>query len=1506
MPKLARLRFVSIGHPNARMQDLTLNMSDLSGMPSDSTIWLRNGGGKSSILSLFFALLRPNRRDFLGSKADAKQRRLENYILPNDRSAVAAEWVTDEQFLGEETAGGQIPRLLTGVFYEYASGARDSLRRLFFCVRVSDDVPETQLATIPIDAVTADGNRVRRTLMSFKQTWHALRDSHPGLQFFCTENQTEWSEKLQSAGLDPGLFGYQLIMNSREGGADELFRFGSPDDFIDFLLELTVEPSRADGIAENLETFRKQLRRRKHEFIPDLTLSTGLAERLAPLAELRDRRIRTSQEAARIVELHRQIQTSISKNTQKFLDEEKNLAAEIKDLREKYRAAEDVMAQNRGIAAAVSMKLARRALDLAQSQADELSDAVEKARRDQILWQAVYPYKDYVLALKDAQACKDMLSGENDKREPLMEKLAAVAADYVAAMKHQIGTLGNDRNKIRAQCDEIEQNAYNADNRAAKLERDAFAAESEAKSYTKNLQERQTKFESLIKLGIIRQGESPAEALERIESAQKSRKSKLRSVERNREGNAALQEECARLLSDYQRSSAQKQAERDALEREYNRGCDERSKLENDKAFLARIDAQTADLDELPDETASILSRRAASCQENVARLRAQAASLERARVHIAQYGLMPPSVEVEALLKFFGARFRAQSGWSYIARDLNADEDEKEQIVRKFPEIAQGIILPKDELKRAAQAVAASPADIPKIPVVLASPEALSDHRGSDFVRVLGPKDHASFQVGDAQKSLAGIEKQLDDIEQEIRTHEIERESYTNAANQFKIFRGKYPRRWFASTQAKLTRDRVMLEDDLARLEMQEDEKRRLAAAQKQDESDAVKLRNEIMGQDSACARLREFVNEVDNSAQIWKQNEAEKLKIAQNIRAQAEELRAQARKMRDQAKNLLRTAEPIASKMSVLENDISGVKYVNRPVEPKQNSIEALKAEYNMLLERVRREFSGSELVRSLEAAEKAAKKDLQQVKNIIRGVLTVDDVKEAFQNLANQNDIERNGEQASAFLEEMLRRKDEAIKKQTMCEATLTQRKNAWYGAGKPDVPDGADISDAAVAQYNAAADGAAKDLGAINARIAEKEKLSERAKYARDNLAKDLERLKSVQRSHDRLISGAQIAFEDLPVLEPDGIGPAISDLETRLEDFRNIHAALDADRKTYVSAVRKFVEKPEFAEIQAHNRIIGQFKVLDPEALENSAAEYRDALDIRIRELTAALDEIEKHRNILAKLLLSAAEEGLRLLKLADSASTVPREVPDIGGSRFLRITTKEPASPGDRLELIQELVDTLIDENTLPAGAKLIQRAVRQIARPFTAKVLNPDPASPQRLIEITETARFSGGEQLTCAILLYCTLANVRARTRGMNRQPTSVLILDNPIGRASRTVFINMQRQFASAMGIQLIYTTAVNDLEALSILPNIVRLRNERADINKGHRLLEQDVDISGSLEAMRLAKNSDNHAADDENSDFSGDFEDDPADDEDSERYFEDEDETEGEGETDFGD
>src|SRR4051812_8582211 len=134
MPRLARLRLVNIGHPNARFDDLTLDFRshDLA-LPTDAILWLRNGGGKTSLLALFFALVRPGRRDFLRYTAGGT---LEDYVLENDRSAVIAEWELD--------TGGSLfndiglrPLFLTGVYHERASSSVDtSVHSLFFAARV--------------------------------------------------------------------------------------------------------------------------------------------------------------------------------------------------------------------------------------------------------------------------------------------------------------------------------------------------------------------------------------------------------------------------------------------------------------------------------------------------------------------------------------------------------------------------------------------------------------------------------------------------------------------------------------------------------------------------------------------------------------------------------------------------------------------------------------------------------------------------------------------------------------------------------------------------------------------------------------------------------------------------------------------------------------------------------------------------------------------------------------------------------------------------------------------------------------------------------------------------------------------------------------------------------------------------------------------------------------------------------------------------------------------------
>ena len=95
MPRLRRMRLVSIGHDRARFEDVTLKFLDRAGKPTNSVLWLRNGGGKTSLLSLFFAGIKPHQRDFLGKRAEEGIRGIDDYVGSRDQGVVICEWELD-------------------------------------------------------------------------------------------------------------------------------------------------------------------------------------------------------------------------------------------------------------------------------------------------------------------------------------------------------------------------------------------------------------------------------------------------------------------------------------------------------------------------------------------------------------------------------------------------------------------------------------------------------------------------------------------------------------------------------------------------------------------------------------------------------------------------------------------------------------------------------------------------------------------------------------------------------------------------------------------------------------------------------------------------------------------------------------------------------------------------------------------------------------------------------------------------------------------------------------------------------------------------------------------------------------------------------------------------------------------------------------------------------------------------------------------------------------------
>jgi len=266
----------------------------------------------------------------------------------------------------------------------------------------------------------------------------------------------------------------------------------------------------------------------------------------------------------------------------------------------------------------------------------------------------------------------------------------------------------------------------------------------------------------------------------------------------------------------------------------------------------------------------------------------------------------------------------------------------------------------------------------------------------------------------------------------------------------------------------------------------------------------------------------------------------------------------------------------------------------------------------------------------------------------------------------------------------------------------------------------------------------------------------------------------------------------------------------------------------------------------------------QMLSVDREQLPEFAAEWESALKPRLRVLTDELDQIERHRNAMIERLQGMVKHAHGRLRAAQKASRLPTELGDWSGLEFLRISF----TPPDDTTLAERLGEVIDDaaakgkdkEAGKRDGLSILLSGVRASLRPKGIHVymLKPDSVLRDERVRVSEIADvFSGGQLLTAAIILYCTMAWLRASERGQAQRPhAGVLFLDNPIGRASAGYLLELQLTVAKKLGVQLVYTTGLFDTNALSVFPLIIRLRND-ADLRAGMKYLRVDEEIQQRL-------------------------------------------------------
>jgi hypothetical protein len=299
----------------------------------------------------------------------------------------------------------------------------------------------------------------------------------------------------------------------------------------------------------------------------------------------------------------------------------------------------------------------------------------------------------------------------------------------------------------------------------------------------------------------------------------------------------------------------------------------------------------------------------------------------------------------------------------------------------------------------------------------------------------------------------------------------------------------------------------------------------------------------------------------------------------------------------------------------------------------------------------------------------------------------------------------------------------------------------------------------------------------------------------------------------------------------------------------------------------VSDFRETANQNRFGKLKAP--VYKQLTEIDKTSLIERADQWAIQLSGRAASLTTDLESSERHRKLLIDQLQHHTTEALTLLEKAERLSRLPDSAGVWAGRRILKIGFAKPEQQVLAVRIAETLDENARTQPNLP-GRDLVLRCVgAAVPRDFKVEILKPDSAGRAEYASISEMAKvFSGGQELTGAIMLYCTLAALRGSTRTGARSSRlgGMLILDNPIGKASADYLLKLQMNMSAALGVQLIYTTGNMEDRVLATFPLCIRLRND-ADQRTGIRHLHvtdrvvgetaSDEDsVTGQVSAARL--------------------------------------------------
>lgn len=876
------------------------------------------------------------------------------------------------------------------------------------------------------------------------------------------------------------------------------------------------------------------------------------------------------------------------------------------------------------------------------------------------------------------------------------------------------------------------------------------------------------------------------------------------------------------------------------------------------------------DLDRGADDLRVLLADGVASAERQLFELRTAAADDSRILGALGDGGLLPPGPDVLATVEYLGEHgIPALPGWRYLAQAV--DPADHAAVLAARPELVDGVVITDPDTHGRAREVLSGAALLPRSTVAVGTAAALlapvppagpDDAVSGIFIVTPNPAmhdEHAADEERQALRTRAGAR------DTEIRDLAARLAGDRELSARLASWRTGCPTGRLTELAEHAAAARTFAEEADAELA----EARTVRAEADEAAADAARVRDER--QDTAqrarraadalaglAFRLRERAGwqaRVRELADEAAESEARAEVCLDRARAADEDRRA-AQRAADDAR---RTARALRAERAEIAGAPDRLPDGDGPRVPLPDLREAYRAA-SQLYEKV---GVGADLRAEqarAESDESAALAELDRLTNKVRT--------RAAQLLEGTDGADGPSRQAAAAraesLVQMLETRASTASEQLGRLRGEAERHAPAEGEAHTELPEElvpGDVDQAQALLRTATAQLAAHTAAVEGARAAHADLL--RAHRTAEDGAGGFDETAALLR--DLLRDHTHQDDEQEPAAHPGTLEEARQSATEARRSLRGCSADLSAAE----SAVReasdilvRHANATRYEQVRTPAR--QQIRELPASALPEHAAAWAAAFAPRLRVLTDELAQLERNRDSIVDRLRGLVESALATLRSAQRLSQLPEGLGEWSGQEFLRIRFEEPdqATLTERLgEVIDEATRTALKKNSSASfgegrrdGMSLLLRGVQAALEPkgISVEILKPDAVLRAERVPVGQMGDvFSGGQLLTAAIALYCTMAALRSNDRGRDKhRHAGTLFLDNPIGRANATYLLELQRAVSDALGVQLLYTTGLFDTTALAEFPLVIRLRND-ADLRAGLKYISVEEHLRPGL-------------------------------------------------------